>query len=193
MCEPINLTVDDLHLPLQEIDEVSVHGLPIDVVAPTSTTTGPFVSDSFTNYYIDAGDEVPSWLQQAPPSDPVCTIMRKLQDKEHEHRMDFTQDKLVLEDLEMRAWVSTTCSLSSSTSTSTATTLDAISNSSTKFLNLAINVTSPRLGLTLEQPIVTQRKSGGKGSQLGLRLLVLALTSHQMEFPFSCLLFITNC
>jgi hypothetical protein len=90
MCEPINLTIDDLHFPLQEINEVPVHGLPIDVVAPTNTAAGSFISSSFTNNYTDARDEVPSRLQQAPPSDPVCTITRKLQDKGHEHRMDFT-------------------------------------------------------------------------------------------------------
>jgi hypothetical protein len=89
---------------------------------------------------------------------------------------------LALEELETRARVSATCSLTYSISTSTATTLDAISNCSTKFPNLAVSVTSARFGLTLEQPIVTQWKSGGKGSQLGLRLLVLALTSPQMEF-----------
>jgi hypothetical protein len=69
-----------------------------------------------------------------------------------------------------------------SISASTTTTPNANSNCSTKFLNHAISVTGSRFGLTLEQPIVTQQKSDGKGFQLGLRLLVLALTPSQVKF-----------
>jgi hypothetical protein len=88
---------------LQESDEVPVHGSPIDAVVPTNTTAVPFVSGSFTNNHTDTGDEVPFRLQQAPPSDPVRTMMCKLQGKGHEHYLDLIHDKMALEDAIIRS------------------------------------------------------------------------------------------
>jgi hypothetical protein len=59
VCEPINLTVDDLHFPPQEIDEVSVHDLPVDAAVTTNTPAAVPVTFESNN--------VP---QQSPHWDP---------------------------------------------------------------------------------------------------------------------------